>query len=458
MNIDIDARKRAEAALRESEERYRALFESMDEAYAVVDVLKDEAGAWVDFRFVEVNPAFIAHTGMPWPVGRTATELLGKPNPRWTQLYGQAVDTGQAIRVEEAEPTLNRVFDLNIFTLDRDRNRVAVLFTNITERKRAEVALRESEERNRLMIELVPAMLWSIDPEGRIVIADQEWQRHTGQRADEDHAFGLLDAIHPDDRDAALAAFAHALATGEPLERQQRNRQQEGDYRWHLVRHVPVRGADGAITRWFGAAIDIHELHDLQSRQEILVNELQHRSRNLLGVITAVADRTVKQGGSVEAFEERLQALSRAQGLLSQTGSDTVEVGALARAELAAHADGADDRITISGPTVHLTARQMQNFALALHELTTNAVKYGALKSDTGRLVISWDSVLDRRERRRLALNWVESGVAIEPDKITRRGYGTELIQEALAYALEATVDYALGPDGVRCRIEMPLA
>jgi two-component sensor histidine kinase len=100
----------------------------------------------------------------------------------------------------------------------------------------------------------------------------------------------------------------------------------------------------------------------------------------------------------------------------------------------------------------------MQNFALALHELTTNAVKYGALKSDTGRLVISWDSVLDRRERRRLALNWVESGVAIEPDKITRRGYGTELIQEALAYALEATVDYALGPDGVRCRIEMPLA
>ncbi|WP_409528244.1 PAS domain-containing protein [Rhizobium sp.] len=123
----------------ESDERYRALFESMDEAYAVVEVLKDEV-SWVDFRFIEVNPAFIAHTGMPWPVGLTATELLGAPNPRWTELYGRALDTGTAIRVEEIEPRLDRVFDLNIFALDRQRNRVAVLFTNITERRRAENA------------------------------------------------------------------------------------------------------------------------------------------------------------------------------------------------------------------------------------------------------------------------------------------------------------------------------
>ncbi|MCJ2089803.1 hypothetical protein MKK88_28010 [Methylobacterium sp. E-005] len=178
-----------------------------------------------------------------------------------------------------------------------------------------------------------------------------------------------------------------------------------------------------------------------------MVNELQHRARKLLGVVTAVADRTVKQGGAVEAFENRLQALGRAQGLLSQGGGDTVEVGAMVKAELAAHADGASDRATITGPEVQLQARQVQNFALALHEPTTNAVKYGALKVETGRLAVTGDVVLDKRERRRLALGWIGSEVPIDLDLVTRRRYGTALIQEALAYALNATVDYELSSD-----------
>lgn len=153
LNIDIDDRKRAEAALRASEEKYRSLFESMDEAYAVVEVLKDDAGEWADFRFLDANPAFMEHTNMPYPVGKTATELLGSPNPRWTQFYGEALDTGKTLRIEETEHTLGRTFDLNIFSLDRHSNRVAVLFTNVTERKRAEVALRESEERYRSLFE-----------------------------------------------------------------------------------------------------------------------------------------------------------------------------------------------------------------------------------------------------------------------------------------------------------------
>lgn len=146
-------RARAESHLRASEEKYRSLFESMDEAYAVVEVLKDEAGDWVDFRFLDANPAFIEHTGMPYPVGKTATELLGSPNPRWTELYGRALDTGKPLRIEETEHTLARVFDLNIFSLDRKSNRVAVLFTNVTERRFAEAALRESEEKYRSLFE-----------------------------------------------------------------------------------------------------------------------------------------------------------------------------------------------------------------------------------------------------------------------------------------------------------------
>jgi len=235
---------------------------------------------------------------------------------------------------------------------------------------------------------------------------------------------------------------------------------------------TPMRDGSGQLTHWIAVQRDITALRQTEAAlreaseqartgeryQKHLVNELQHRTRNLLGVVTAIANRTVKQGGPVEAFTERLQALSRAQGLLSAGGTDTVEVGALVRSMLAAHGGSTSAGVMIAGPDVYLTVRQVQDFALAVHELTTNATKYGALKDDTGQLAVTWEVVLDRRGRHRLALNWVEIGVDIDPDKVTHRGYGRELIQEALAYALQAEVDYEFGSDGVRCRIQMPIA
>ncbi|GLS73660.1 hypothetical protein GCM10007890_56750 [Methylobacterium tardum] len=235
---------------------------------------------------------------------------------------------------------------------------------------------------------------------------------------------------------------------------------------------TPMQDGSGQITHWISVQRDITGLRQTEAalreagerarageqRQRLLAGELQHRTRNLLGVVIAIANGTVKQRGSVETFGHRLQALSRVQGLLSEGGTDTVEIGALVRAELAPYADSAFDRVTISGPEVHLTVRQVQNFALAVHELTTNAVKHGALKGETGRLGVTWEVALDQRGQHRLALIWVESGVAVDPDKIMHRGYGAELIQQALAYALQAQVDYRLDEDGVRCRIELPIA
>jgi len=131
----------------------------MDEAYAVVEVMSDGEGNWNDFLFLDANPAFMRHTTMPYPVGLTATQLLGTPNPNWAELYGHAVETGEAIRVEEGELTLGRVFDLNIFRLGGEGSRrVAVLFTDITERKRAEEALRASEERQAFLLKLSDAV------------------------------------------------------------------------------------------------------------------------------------------------------------------------------------------------------------------------------------------------------------------------------------------------------------
>jgi PAS domain S-box-containing protein len=139
---DLIEQRQAEAALRESEEEYRSLFTSIDEAYAVVEVMTDENGEWNDFLFLEVNPAFVEQTGMEYPVGRKATELLGTPNPQWAKVYGWVAETGEPIRFEEGEATLGRVFDLYVFRLGgAGSRRVAVLFTDITDRKRREANL-----------------------------------------------------------------------------------------------------------------------------------------------------------------------------------------------------------------------------------------------------------------------------------------------------------------------------
>ncbi|QGY01564.1 PAS domain-containing protein [Methylobacterium mesophilicum SR1.6/6] len=328
------------------------------------------------------------------------------------------------------------------------------------QRARSETALRESEERFAQFANSSSDTLWIRDG----ATLAMEYVSPATQET-----YGVLPSailgdverwaglIVPEDRNAALAQLELARQGKASVHEFRVRRPSDGEVRWIKNTDFPLHSERGCVQRVGGIAVDVTDAKRAADRQDVLINELQHRARNLLAVVRAIAGRTVTRGGSVAAFEVRLQALSRAQALLSQAGSDKVEVGALIRAELAAHADNACERTTVSGPEVHLTAQQVQNFALAVHELTTNAVKYGALQDGTGHLAVTWEVVLDRRERRRLALNWVESGVTIRSEAARRHGYGTELIQEALVYALEARVDYELSADGVRCRIEMPV-
>lgn len=199
---------------------------------------------------------------------------------------------------------------------------------------------------------------------------------------------------------------------------------------------------------------------------QVMVTELQHRTRNLIGVVEAIALRTMDETGPgvafLHAYSNRLLALSRVQGLLSQVGEERVTIREVIEMEL--HALGAvvsGDRVQIEGPDVALRKSAVQTMALAIHELATNAHKYGALSNGAGELSVRWTTYRQEGKERRLLLEWIECGVAVKlADGVVMTqggGYGRELIEKALPYALKARTRYELGADGLRCTIDLPL-
>ncbi len=215
--------------------------------------------------------------------------------------------------------------------------------------------------------------------------------------------------------------------------------------------------ADGVVVTF----VDITSLTQAEAHQRVLLGEVQHRTRNLLAVVQSIATQTLGKGGSLDAFATRLGALGRVQSLISHSTEDEIDLGEIVRLELSAHGAREDGHVTVQGPPVALGFDKVQAFALALHELATNAVKYGALQQPDAHLAIRWRVTRGATGSGgagdpRLLLTWVESGVAMPADP-ARRGYGSRLIERALGFALRAETQLSFGADGISCRIEMPL-
>ncbi|MCE7984970.1 MAG: PAS domain S-box protein [Caldilinea sp. CFX5] len=257
---DIHERKVAEEALRASEERYRTLFETMDEGFCVFELLYDDGGQPIDYRFLEVNPAFARFTGLENAVGKTAYELVPTLEPHWVAIYGEVARTGEARHFIEGSAAMGRYFEVYAFRFGGpESRRVALLFTDITERKLTEDALRDSEEDLRYTIELNPQVPWTADPDGNIISFNQRWLDLTGLTEEQALGGGWAQAPHPDDHPAMVAAWTHSIQSGEPYDIEHRIRLASGDYRWMRSRAFPRRDKNGAIVRWYGATEDIHE-------------------------------------------------------------------------------------------------------------------------------------------------------------------------------------------------------
>lgn len=321
-------------------------------------------------------------------------------------------------------------------------------------------ALRRAEARYRLLLDsAIDYALISMDPEGLVTGWNLGAERLMGWR-EEEMLGRVADAIFtPEDR-----------ATGAP-ERERRTADANGraaDERWHMRKDgtrfwgsgslTPMR--DPELSGYLKIMRDETAVRQAEERQNLLLAELQHRVRNILAVVRSLAARSVETSDSLNDFashfDGRVAALARTQSVFARTGEVSVELDELVRDELVAVGAGANEQVSVSGPAVQLRQHAGETFALALHELATNAVKYGALATPQGKVAVSW-SVVDTGEAPRLSLEWRESGVGGVNDNPDRRGFGRELIERGLPYELGADTSLTFEPDGVRAVIELPL-
>jgi PAS domain S-box-containing protein len=260
---DISEQVNARLAVAESERRYRTLFESIDEGFCVVQMIYDDANKPFDCRFIEVNPAFETQAGLKDAVGRTLRELVPSIEPRWFETFGQVARTGEPIRFVDFSMSLGRWFDIDALRIgEPEQQRVAVLFTDITNRKQAEQKLRESEERLRLAKAAARIGIYDYDVATGTSVWDERTRAIWGVGDDEPVSYDLwLSSLHPDDRETTQAAFQAALdPNGDGIDCAEYRiiNRNDGMTRWV---HVTGRATfcDGNPMRLVGTAQDITE-------------------------------------------------------------------------------------------------------------------------------------------------------------------------------------------------------
>jgi PAS domain S-box-containing protein len=323
----------------------------------------------------------------------------------------------------------------------------------------------EAEERLRTLMQNIPQLIWRARDGGDWIWASPQWLDFTGQSQEQSHGQGWLDVVHPDDHARAREAWSEAREKGRLDVEYRIRRANDGAWLWHQTRAHPMLNSGSGYVEWLGTTNEVHVLKELQERQAVMVNELQHRTRNLIAVVSSIARQTMVHTGPTEAFraefDSRLKALSRVQGLLSRVEQEPITIRALIKLELDALGGEEGERVRLDGPFVRIRPTIVQTLALALHELATNARKHGALSNGEGHLLVEWH-LREVEGERRLQLEWQEDGLApSEPSESSVStpwsGYGRHLIERALPYALGAQTSYELGPTRLRCMIDLPL-
>lgn len=433
----------------------------------LLQVTPDLVYMWdLQHRFTYANAALLAMWGMTWDeaIGKNCLEIGYEP---WhaamhDREIEQVVATRQPVRGDVPFNGTNgrRIYDYLLMPVigpDGEVEAVAGTTRDVTERKLHEDARRRSEERLAAMVDATTDLVYRTNEdwsEVDIVGGSLLLGRHGSLTPD-----WLEVLVHPDDREQVRHAIAHARATQTPYAAEHRIRNDRGDWSWVSSRAVPIRPIGGQVTEWFGAATDISERKRHEEHQRLLLAELNHRVKNTLAIVQSIALQTLGANGDAspgyDRFEARLHALSQAHDMLTVKQWVHAPLEAIVRTAIAPCADD-PGRFTLQGFPVELEPQRALALTMALHELFTNAMKFGALSTEGGHVDIRWT-----RETRDggecLVLRWEERGgpPVVAP---TRRGFGSRLIERGLRHDLGGDVSLDFLPTGVTCRITAPLA
>lgn len=331
------------------------------------------------------------------------------------------------------------------------------------ERLRSQEVLRESEERLRLALAASGTAMFDRDMRTGKCVWNETFYAMFGYAPGEvvPSRAAWIARVHPDDRATAEASVASSIDAHKDYCYECRILLPDGSVRWLRARGHIIFDADQPI-RLIGLVEDITEARRQIETQQVLVAELQHRTRNLMAVVQSIAHRTLNTASSLKDFErhfsQRLHALSRVQSLLSRADDEPIALDVLLRMELEALGlEMPSDKIRLAGPRVSLRKSVVEMLALGIHELATNALKYGALENEKGRLSVTWQ-IAGTGTNPELVLKWFERCISTRAADAGHRGYGRTLIEQALPYSLSAQTKFELGADTLQCAIVLPLS
>ena len=452
-------RRAAEDLVRQSESIFRAMFN-------VSSVGKFEV-APESGRFLRANKAMCEFVGYCEEelLARSVYDITYPDNLERDRELCRRLDAGESavFDVEKryirkdgktvwARTTVNVIHD----ECGRPLRHTAVI-QDLSARKQAEQALEASKARLQIALNATRLGSWQYDPVHRVVSGDARFSEIFDVVADEIPIEQIKKWVHPNDAELFWASPDAALnpAHPKPYAQECRITRQDGQIRWievHGLADFEGIGRKRRAVGFIGTVADITERKEREEREHLLMREVNHRAKNMLSVVDAIARQTAARNPEdfVERFSERMQALSASQELLVRNEWRGVDIEDLVCAQLSHFADVIGTRIVVDGPKLRLKPAAAQAIGLAVHELATNAGKYGALSTDKGRVDIRWGA-----EGETLTMSWTECGgpPVSAPE---RRGFGSTVVERMAERSLGGTVDLDYARSGLTWHLTCP--
>jgi len=437
---DVSEQARAREEIVRSEAKYRTLFDSIDQGFGVVEMIFDEEGEAVDYRFLEINPAFERQTGLVDAIGRTARELLPQLEPKWYRIYGDVARTGEPARFEEHSSAMERWFDVEAFRVgDPEENRVAMLFEDITERRRTERALREEERRMRLVTDAAPALISFVDAELRFRFVNRGYTEWFG-RTREDFQGRHMREVLGEEAFTRVRPHAEAALAGETVEFEAEVAHRDGGRRFVNAHHVPQVGEDGAIGGFYALVHDVtasrraeEDLREADRRKDEFLATLAHELRNPMAAIRSALEVLEIVEGDPGRSRDMRKIIDRQSTQLVRLIDDLLDVSRISAGKIELRKRRLDVRETIrdlvadSGPLCERDGLEMTmdlpdapvwvdadpaRLSQVINNLLRNACKF----TEAGGRV----RVALAQDGDEAAIRVSDTGVGLSPDQLSR--------------------------------------